>query len=96
MRNILTFGTIAIAALFALQGIRLLKGSPISANFTRAFGLIVIATLGTALALASIPDTSDKSAAFTLLGTVAGYLVGAKAGTTSETGGRPEEEQTLQ
>jgi hypothetical protein len=53
---------------------------PFNITFARLFGLMTVAVLGAALAL-SATDDKLASSAFTLLGTVAGYLAGAKATT---------------
>jgi hypothetical protein len=58
----------------------------VSATFARIFGLIVIAVLGVGLGFASISDTA-RTAGFTLLGTVAGYLAGASTKTAPSGGG---------
>jgi hypothetical protein len=52
----------------------------ISATFARIFALIVVAVLGVGLGFASISDAS-RTAGFTLLGTIAGYLAGTKTQT---------------
>ena len=56
----------------------------VSATFSRIYALIAVATLGVGLGFASISDTA-RTADFTLLGTIAGYLAGAtmKTATTS-------------
>jgi hypothetical protein len=59
---------------------RLSPVRPFNITFARLFGLMTVAVLGTALAL-SATDDKLASSAFTLLGTVAGYLAGAKATT---------------
>ena len=73
---VLVFGGVAMLAIVALQAIRMVKGGLFSANFIKAYGLILIATLGSALIFADA-DADAKTGAFTLLGTIAGYLAGA-------------------
>jgi hypothetical protein len=51
---------------------------PFSITFARLFGLITVAVLAAGLGLAG-GDSEFIAPAFTLLGTVAGYLAGAKA-----------------
>jgi hypothetical protein len=46
-------------------------------TFARLFGLITVAVLGVGLAFANVSG-SFAASAFTLLGTIAGYLAGAK------------------
>jgi hypothetical protein len=46
-------------------------------TFARLFGLITVAVLGVGLAFANVKE-SFAASAFTLLGTIAGYLAGAK------------------
>jgi hypothetical protein len=52
-------------------------GRPFSITFARLFGLLTVAVLGAGLALSG-QDPTFLGSAFTLLGTVAGYLAGAK------------------
>ena len=52
---------------------------PFNITFARLFGLLTVAVLGTGLALMATENSQIASSAFTLLGTVAGYLAGAKA-----------------
>lgn len=75
--GIIALGLVAILLVAGLQRQRIKRGGKFSATFARVFGLTIIATLGVALTFTSV--TSDaRAAAFTLLGTIAGYLVGAK------------------
>jgi cytochrome c biogenesis factor len=74
---ILIFGVVVLAGLAALQWKRVSMGGRFSLNFLKGYGLILVATLGAALALSDAPK-ADKTGAFTLLGTIAGYLAGAK------------------
>ncbi len=55
----------------------------LNVTFSRLYGLITVAVLGVALAFAAVGEQS-RTAAFTLLGTIAGYLAGASP-TTSPT-----------
>jgi hypothetical protein len=58
---------------------------PFSITFARLFGLLTVAILGAGLALSGL-DGTFLGSAFTLLGTVAGYLAGAKPTTTEPPG----------
>jgi hypothetical protein len=82
---ILIFGAGSLLVVGVLQGIRLIKGGKFSATFARVYGLILIATLAAALVFANV-DGASKTGAFTLLGTIAGYLAGARPTTTTTTG----------
>jgi hypothetical protein len=77
-RAFLWFGALALVLLFLLQGIRMLKGGLFSVNFSRVFGLTLIASLAVALVFATGISDDAKTGAFTLLGTIAGYLAGSK------------------
>ena len=93
--DVLVFGGVALVLVAALQLARMFladspKGSPITSNFIRLFGLILVSTLGVALVFADNVSEAVSSGAFTLLGAVAGYLAGAKAtlpGSQEGTGG---------
>ncbi len=54
---------------------------PFSITFARLFGLITIGILGVGLSFSTDKDSLAASG-FTLLGTIAGYLAGAKATST--------------
>jgi hypothetical protein len=73
---------------------RLSPVRPFNITFARLFGLMTVAVLGTALAL-SATDDKLASSAFTLLGTVAGYLAGAKATTPPAPPGAGQGQQDL-
>jgi hypothetical protein len=79
-------GVLALGALALLIfAVVYLQDKKLSATFARIFALIVVAVLGVGLGFASISDAS-RTAAFTLLGTVAGYLAGAKTQTPKASG----------
>jgi hypothetical protein len=61
-------------------------------TFARLFGLITVAVLGVGLAFAKVTDTFAASA-YTLLGTIAGYLAGARPTTSTAAGGQPPAQQ---
>jgi hypothetical protein len=79
-------GVLALGALaLVIFAVVYLQDKKLSATFARIFALIVVAVLGVGLGFASISDAS-RTAAFTLLGTVAGYLAGAKTQTPKASG----------
>lgn len=96
---ILVFGGAALVAVAVLQGMRILQKGAFSANFTRLYGLVMIATFASVLVFADV-DEQSETGAFTLLGTIAGYLAGAKPTSTGSGaggggdggGGEPNEE----
>ena len=62
----------------------------IDVTFARVVGLLAIGALGTiGLGMSIIVDSDVVAAYFTLLGTISGYLIGAKTGSAQST------EQTL-
>ena len=73
LKWLLWFGVFALGLLILVY----LWRRSLSANFSKMYGLVLIAILAVSLAFADIGDAA-KTAAFTLLGTVAGYLAGAK------------------
>lgn len=91
---LLLFGGLALVLLAVLQGIRVFKGGKFTTNFSKSYGLIVLATFGVALATATVSDTA-KSAAYGLLGTIAGYLAGSKASTSTGGGNNDNIENAL-
>lgn len=76
----------ALFALFLLQALRMFQTqSQFSKGFTRSFGLIFIATMAVFLVVVETTD-AELTAAFTILGTIAGYLVGSQPdGSTKKT-----------
>jgi hypothetical protein len=74
--GVLALGALALVIFTAVY----VKEKQISATFARIFALIVVAVLGVGLGFASIGDAS-RTAGFTLLGTIAGYLAGTKTQT---------------
>jgi hypothetical protein len=76
-RPILWFGGLALAFVGGVQLIRSFRGESFSVTFARLYGLIMLATLASVLVFADV-DSSAKTGAFTLLGTIAGYLAGAR------------------
>ena len=87
--SLLAFAGVALILLSTLQGMRILKGGTFSSNFAKLFGLIVIAALGSALAASGDISAEARAAIYTLLGTLAGYLAGAKPSTRTTRSGRP-------
>lgn len=79
---ILAFGVVVLAIFSSIYFVR----RNINVTFARLFGLAVVAVLGVALAFADLTDGA-RTAAFTLLGAIAGYLAGAKASTHVTEGG---------
>lgn len=51
-------------------------------TFARVYGLLVVAAFAVTLAFASVGE-EGRTAAFTVLGAIAGYLAGAKSTTTT-------------
>jgi hypothetical protein len=79
-------GVLALGALaLIIFAVVYLRDKKLSATFARIFALIVVAVLGVGLGFATISNAS-RTAAFTLLGTVAGYLAGAKTQTPKSSG----------
>lgn len=75
LKWVLIFGT-AILVVAAI--VQVLSGRGfVSSNFTRVYGLAFIATLGTTLAFADVGDGA-RTGAYTVLGTIAGYLVSTR------------------
>ena len=72
---IIGFGALALLVLAGLQRIRLRQDHQFSISFTAGYGLILVATLGVALAISNATGGA-KTGAFTLLGTIAGYIAG--------------------
>jgi hypothetical protein len=91
--DVLLFGLGALLANMIVMLLRLRGTSGNDRAFTptyaRVSGLIVIATLAVALALSTV-EIAAKTGAFTLLGTVAGYLA-AGVGTKTKTDNQQEE-----
>lgn len=75
---------------FGLVLIRVFSSKKITVTFARLYGLLAVAALAVVLATTNALAES-KTAAFTLLGTVAGYLAGAKP-TTVPSGGDADSE----
>lgn len=68
-KPLLLFGGGALLMVGIIQVLRTLKGGQFSATFARVYGLILIATLASALVFADV-DGESKTGAFTLLGTI--------------------------
>jgi hypothetical protein len=82
---ILAFGLISLAIAAAVQ---VLKGNTFSPNFVKLFGLLFVASLATAITFAAL-DSETRTGAYTILGTIAGYLAGSRG---TETGGDATDE----
>jgi hypothetical protein len=81
MNQVLWFGAAALTLLAFVQAVRFWKGpqgATFNPVFTKSFGLILVATLGVALALSGT-DVKDANGAYTLLGIIAGYLAGTSS-----------------
>lgn len=72
---VLWFGGACLALLAGTQLVRILKSGMFSTNFAKLYGLLFVAIMGTVLVFVNVDDES-KAPAYTLLGTVAGYLAG--------------------
>jgi hypothetical protein len=79
--GVLIFGG---AVVLILTLVFLVRRDDFNTSFGRIYALLALASLAVALAFANIASEA-KTAAFTLLGTIAGYLAGAKASETTET-----------
>jgi hypothetical protein len=81
----LAFGLLALATTACVQ---IVKGKGLSSNFVRLFGLLFVATLAAAITFAGI-DSETRTGAYTILGTIAGYLAGSGPITSGrEAGGK--------
>ncbi len=90
--RLLVFGGAALgvfALIYVLHRFRTKKNT-FNITFARLYGLLVLAILATGLAFADIKGET-LTAAFTLLGTIAGYLAGARP---SEAAVRQEEDSS--
>lgn len=81
---LLWFGVFAIVVGCAIYALVVLKGKAKGITFIRLYALIVVAVLATMLAVTDVAGEA-KAAAFTLLGTIAGYLAGKRDETTTTT-----------
>lgn len=83
------FGVLALLALVQLIRIVADRKAKIGAGFLRLYGFLTIATLGMVLVFVNT-DEATKAPAYTLLGTIAGYLAGTRpadnygSGTTAD------------
>lgn len=83
MIAVLAFGALALLIVGAVQARR---GRAMTSNFVKLYGLLFIATLATAVVF---PDLSDdaRTGVYTVFGTIAGYLAGARpVATPTESG----------
>lgn len=78
------FGVVAIVVGCAIYALVVLTGKAKGITFVRLYALIVVAVLATMLAVTGVA-VEAKAAAFTLLGTIAGFLAGKQAETTTKT-----------
>lgn len=79
----LAFGVLALGGTVAVQ---IIKGRGLTGNFVKLFGLLFIGTLATAITFAGI-DSETRTGAYTILGTIAGYLAGSRVGPAPGGGG---------
>lgn len=88
----LVYGFAIVAVLGILQLHRQFRNrkAPISITFARLYGLLVVGTLGMVIMFAP-GSTESKAPAYTLLGTVAGYLAGAPSRRESQAGTDPDD-----
>jgi hypothetical protein len=79
--TILLFGAGAMLMLAVLQYLRWRREEKrlFSFSFLKAYGLIMVATLGAVLVLTDV-QSEARTGAFTLLGTIAGYLATTPGG----------------
>jgi hypothetical protein len=92
---IFVFGLAALVLLTSLQLKRVMEGSALSPRLMVLFGLILISTLGVALASSKVASGESKTAAFTLLGTIAGYLVSVRSSSADNTGSKRPKDKNL-
>jgi hypothetical protein len=78
--KIIFFGSLIMA------GVVVSRLGKITATYARLYGFLAIATLGVVLAFSETAE-AGRSGAFALLGTVAGYLAGARTTAGSTTTG---------
>jgi asparagine N-glycosylation enzyme membrane subunit Stt3 len=78
------FGVFAIVVGCAIYALVVLTGKAKGITFIRLYALVVIAVLAAMLAVTNVTGEA-KAAAFTLLGTIAGYLAGKRDETTTRT-----------
>lgn len=98
MASIIILGGVALIALAVLQWWRLHQAGMFSTNFVVLFGIVLVVTRGTVLAILPIQDSvqdSARTASFTLFGTVAGYLAGRKATGLARSPGGPKTTKCL-
>ncbi len=88
----LFFGVLALGATAAVQ---IFKKRGLTGNFVKLFGLLFIGTLATAITFAGI-DSETRTGAYTILGTIAGYLAGSRVGPNPGGGGGGENKQDPQ
>ena len=77
--------TLAVAAI----QFKLRRG--MTRNFVKLFGLLFIGTVAGAITFTGI-DSGTRTGAYTILGTIAGYLAGGKIETGPADGGSPEDQ----
>jgi hypothetical protein len=87
----LAFGVLALAGTAVVQG---LKGRALTANFVKLFGLLFIGTLATAITFAGV-DSETRTGAYTILGTIAGYLAGSRIQTKVDPAATLKGEESL-
>lgn len=88
---LLIFGVIyVIARLAPANG---LTGASSFVTFARLYGLVTVAVLAVTIAFAAVADEA-RTAAFAVLGTIAGYLAGASATSTTTKQPGPDSQTT--
>jgi hypothetical protein len=79
---ILAFGVVALLATAYVH-----KQKELNVYFVKLFGLLFIGTLAAAIVFADLADET-RTGAYTILGTIAGYLAGSKVPTDSDGDGK--------
>jgi hypothetical protein len=84
---ILVFGSVSLLAVAVIQ-VSLRRG--MTKNFVKLFGLLFIGTVAGAITFTGI-DSGTRTGAYTILGTIAGYLAGGKIETGPADGGSSDD-----
>jgi hypothetical protein len=71
---VLVFGLLTLAAVATVQS---LKQRGLTENFVKLYGLLFVGTVATAVIFAGV-NSEVRTGAYTILGTIAGYLAGGK------------------
>jgi hypothetical protein len=71
---VLVFGLLVLAVIATVQA---LKDRGLTENFVKLYGLLFVGTVATAVIFAGV-NSEVRTGAYTILGTIAGYLAGGK------------------